>query len=91
MTSAEVGMAKQWYIVHTYSGFEAKVKESLMQRAEDQLTVWHNNQCPHMVQNILATHFRLEEHKVRVIRTGLPCGNGGAQKRPARGGINEPA
>jgi transcriptional antiterminator NusG len=34
MTSAEVGMAKQWYIVHTYSGFEAKVKESLMQRAE---------------------------------------------------------
>ncbi len=27
-------MAKQWYIVHTYSGFEAKVKESLRQRAE---------------------------------------------------------
>jgi transcriptional antiterminator NusG len=27
-------MAKQWYIVHTYSGFEAKVKESLKQRAE---------------------------------------------------------
>jgi transcriptional antiterminator NusG len=25
---------KQWYIVHTYSGFEAKVKESLCQRAE---------------------------------------------------------
>ena len=25
---------KQWYIVHTYSGFEAKVKESLQQRAE---------------------------------------------------------
>jgi transcriptional antiterminator NusG len=28
------GPAKQWYIVHTYSGFEAKVKESLRQRAE---------------------------------------------------------
>ncbi len=27
-------MTKQWYIVHTYSGFEAKVKESLRQRAD---------------------------------------------------------
>ena len=34
---------------------------------EGQLTVWHNNQCPHMIQNILATHFRLDEHRVRVI------------------------
>ena len=34
---------------------------------EEQLTVWHNTQCPHMIQNILATHFRLEEHRVRVI------------------------
>ena len=34
---------------------------------ERQLTVWHNNQCPHMVQNILATHFHLDEHRVRVI------------------------
>lgn len=25
---------KEWYIVHTYSGFEAKVKESLRQRAD---------------------------------------------------------
>jgi transcriptional antiterminator NusG len=25
---------KQWYIIHTYSGFEQKVKESLVQRAE---------------------------------------------------------
>ena len=35
--------------------------------AEKQLTVWHNTQCPHMIQNILATHYRLEEHRVRVI------------------------
>ena len=35
--------------------------------AEEQLTVWHNTQCPHMVQNILATHYRIEEHRVRVI------------------------
>jgi len=27
-------VAKQWFIVHTYSGFEAKVKESLAQRVE---------------------------------------------------------
>jgi transcriptional antiterminator NusG len=25
---------KEWFIVHTYSGFEAKVKDSLLQRAE---------------------------------------------------------
>jgi transcriptional antiterminator NusG len=25
---------KRWYIIHTYSGFEAKVKESLQQRAK---------------------------------------------------------
>ena len=34
MSEAAQAMAKQWYIVHTYSGFEAKVKESLTQRAE---------------------------------------------------------
>jgi transcriptional antiterminator NusG len=27
-------MSKQWYIVHTYSGFEKKVSESLTQRAK---------------------------------------------------------
>jgi transcriptional antiterminator NusG len=32
MTNAST--EKQWFIVHTYSGFEAKVKESLRQRAE---------------------------------------------------------
>ena len=35
--------------------------------AEGQLTVWHNTQCPHMIQNILATHYRLDEHRVRVV------------------------
>jgi transcriptional antiterminator NusG len=30
----ETAVDKRWYIVHTYSGFEAKVKESLTQRAE---------------------------------------------------------
>src|SRR5574337_1413983 len=27
-----MAMAKQWYIIHTYSGFEKKVKESLESR-----------------------------------------------------------
>jgi transcriptional antiterminator NusG len=34
MTEINSTVEKQWYIVHTYSGFEAKVKESLTQRAE---------------------------------------------------------
>jgi transcriptional antiterminator NusG len=35
MSGTELAMAKRWYIVHTYSGFEGKVKESLRQRADD--------------------------------------------------------
>ena len=34
MNAAELAVAKRWYIVHTYSGFEGKVKESLRQRAD---------------------------------------------------------
>jgi len=34
MTTEEVMVSKRWYIVHTYSGFEAKVKESLQQRVD---------------------------------------------------------
>ena len=26
-------MAKKWYVIHTYSGYEAKVKDALLQRA----------------------------------------------------------
>jgi len=29
-----VATAKRWYIIHTYSGFESKVKQSLLQRAQ---------------------------------------------------------
>jgi transcriptional antiterminator NusG len=31
---APVALPKQWYIVHTYSGFEDRVRETLRQRAE---------------------------------------------------------
>lgn len=34
MTEANSTIEKLWFIVHTYSGFEAKVKDSLTQRAE---------------------------------------------------------
>ena len=34
MAETSTGTDKQWYIIHTYSGFEIKVKESLHQRAE---------------------------------------------------------
>ncbi len=34
MSGTGAALAKQWYIVHTYSGFEAKVKESLRQRVD---------------------------------------------------------
>jgi len=34
MTEANSIVEKQWFIVHTYSGFEGKVKDSLTQRAE---------------------------------------------------------
>jgi transcriptional antiterminator NusG len=34
MVETNSAVEKQWYIVHTYSGFEAKVKDSLTQRAE---------------------------------------------------------
>lgn len=32
--ASDVRSARQWYIIHTYSGFESRVKESLRQRAE---------------------------------------------------------
>ena len=34
MSSMTDDRTKQWYIVHTYSGFENKVKESLEQRVQ---------------------------------------------------------
>jgi len=29
-------MTRQWYVVHTYSGYEKKVKESLLKRIESE-------------------------------------------------------
>ena len=40
-TEAETTSAveRRWYIVHTYSGFEERVKETLLQRADGSLAV----------------------------------------------------
>ncbi|NIM48177.1 MAG: hypothetical protein GTO22_02775, partial [Gemmatimonadales bacterium] len=32
--AAESSMAKQWYIVHTYSGHETKAMQALLERAK---------------------------------------------------------
>ena len=34
MEGVTSGMAKNWYIVHTYSGQEARAKQSLLERAQ---------------------------------------------------------
>ena len=33
-TEAAPAVERRWYIVHTYSGFEERVKETLLQRAD---------------------------------------------------------
>ena len=39
-------MAKQWYIIHTYSGFEDRVQKTLEQRVEAARVVWrHASEC----------------------------------------------
>lgn len=35
MNAVELAMAKKWYVIQTYSGFENKVKESLLQRVKE--------------------------------------------------------
>ena len=52
---------------HTGVCLETRGLVADYESSEGQLTVWHNNQCPHMIQNILATHYGLDEHRVRVI------------------------
>ena len=46
MTAPETTMAKRWYIVHTYSGFEGKVRESLRQRAVPVRLYWPEGNKP---------------------------------------------
>lgn len=46
---------KGWFVLQTYSGYENKVKENLLQRAHTY----------NMLENILRQKFRLKQYKLR--------------------------
>ncbi len=52
---------------HTGVTLEPRAILASFEAAEEQLTVYHSGQAPHMMQNIFATHLGLQEHNVRVI------------------------
>ncbi len=52
---------------HTAVTLEPRTILADFDPAEQQLTVYHSFQAPHMMQDILARHLRLPEHHVRVI------------------------
>jgi carbon-monoxide dehydrogenase large subunit len=52
---------------HTGVTLEARAILADYDPAEESLTVHHSGQAPHMMQGIYATHFGLDDHKVRVI------------------------
>jgi len=60
---------EETYISNRHTGvcLETRVIVADYNPGEDQLTVYHSTQCPHMMQNLFAKHLGLEEHKVRII------------------------
>lgn len=52
---------------HTHVALEPRSILAQFNSADPQLTVWHSTQVPHMMQWVLAHHFRLPEAHVRVI------------------------
>jgi carbon-monoxide dehydrogenase large subunit len=52
---------------HTAVALEPRSIIAQFDAADDQLTVWHSTQAPHMMQWLIARHFNLAEHRVRVI------------------------
>ncbi|MCE2945651.1 MAG: xanthine dehydrogenase family protein molybdopterin-binding subunit [bacterium] len=52
---------------HTAVALEPRSIIAQFDPADDQLTVWHSTQAPHMMQWLIARHFNLAEHRVRVI------------------------
>lgn len=56
--SEEVG-AKRWYAVHTYSGYENKVKKNLEKRVESM----------NMTEQILElSYLRRKKHKLKMVK-----------------------
>lgn len=52
---------------HTGVTVEPRVIVAAYDVGDEQMTVWHSHQAPHMMQGIFAEHLGLEEHKVRVV------------------------
>lgn len=52
---------------HTGVTLEPRVILADWDPSEEQLTVHQSTQTPHMMQTIYATHYRLDEHRIRVV------------------------
>lgn len=52
---------------HTAVSLEPRSIIASYEAADEQLTVWQATQAPHMMQWLIAKHFGLAEHRVRVI------------------------
>ncbi|MEQ9641070.1 MAG: xanthine dehydrogenase family protein molybdopterin-binding subunit [Alphaproteobacteria bacterium] len=52
---------------HTGVTLEPRAILAAYEASEEQLTVYHSHQAPHMMQNLFALHLGLEEHNVRVV------------------------
>ena len=48
-------MGKKWYVIHTYSGYDNKVKTNLLHRIQDEV---HNMICRHPVAQIVGQEHR---------------------------------
>ncbi|HIF59443.1 MAG TPA: xanthine dehydrogenase family protein molybdopterin-binding subunit [Rhodospirillales bacterium] len=60
---------EETYISNRHTGvcLEARGIVADYNPGEDELTIYHSTQTPHMMQSLFAKHLDIEEHKVRVI------------------------
>ena len=55
------------FITSRHTGVTLEPRSILADWSDDQLTVWHSHQAPHMMKEIFAKHLNLRETQVRVI------------------------